>query len=421
MKFSRIFENKNTQRGQSLILVTIFLVALIAILALTIDGANGYLKRRQAQNAADAGALAGARVYCADPENSYSAAINTALEYVGLNDASCQAGYPTINNNKVTVGTTITFDTFFGKVLGLPQITANAIAVAGCYSPCYSEGVLPIVWTCSTDDNPAPGLVNCDQLSIPQSKLWQYEGENPPGECSVEPTSGGVICPELTIVKDNIDVDDLLVCAEPGVTPIPDGQLDCDLNNDGRNDYISAENRGWSDLDGNMTYSCDLDPTSEGGPPELSDWIENGYRCGIRTHTWVGDQAGDPVPIYNAVDQYAVDRFSLLPVFSKPPCEGDPRVEPECEFHNGDLVHDFTSSVGQTKYYHIIEFAVFYVTCVQTKSGDCPAATKFQEVNPAVPNQYRSIEGYFISDYEPGTFGKCEFNPDAAFTVYLDK
>ncbi len=47
--------------GQSLVIVALGMVAFIAILALVIDGGNAYAAKRQAQNAADAGALAGAQ------------------------------------------------------------------------------------------------------------------------------------------------------------------------------------------------------------------------------------------------------------------------------------------------------------------------------------------------------------------------
>ena len=108
----------NSQKGQSLVIVAIFLVALLVILALTLDGGNAYLKRREAQNAADAGALAGARVYCADPDNPGSA-LSTATEFVNYNNADVLPPYPTIYDDKVAVATSITFDTFFGNIIGI--------------------------------------------------------------------------------------------------------------------------------------------------------------------------------------------------------------------------------------------------------------------------------------------------------------
>jgi len=48
-------------RGQALVLIALAFAALLALLALAIDGGNAYAQRRRAQNAADAAALAGTR------------------------------------------------------------------------------------------------------------------------------------------------------------------------------------------------------------------------------------------------------------------------------------------------------------------------------------------------------------------------
>ncbi|MGC9334637.1 MAG: pilus assembly protein TadG-related protein [Anaerolineae bacterium] len=52
--------NEDKQPGQSIILVAIMLVAIVAMAALAVDMTNVYFERRTAQNAADAAALAGA-------------------------------------------------------------------------------------------------------------------------------------------------------------------------------------------------------------------------------------------------------------------------------------------------------------------------------------------------------------------------
>ena len=78
--------HNHTERGQSLVFIAIFMVALIGILALAIDGGLGYSKRRQAQNAADAAALAGADALC-DSDTSTDAR-TVAEEYVVLNGGS---------------------------------------------------------------------------------------------------------------------------------------------------------------------------------------------------------------------------------------------------------------------------------------------------------------------------------------------
>ena len=56
-------KNKN-ERGQSLVIIAIAFLALVAMAALIIDGGSLYLNRRNAQTAADAAALAGAHELC---------------------------------------------------------------------------------------------------------------------------------------------------------------------------------------------------------------------------------------------------------------------------------------------------------------------------------------------------------------------
>ncbi len=48
-----------SERGQTLVLVSLAFLAFVAILALVLDGGNAYTAKWQAQKAADAGALAG--------------------------------------------------------------------------------------------------------------------------------------------------------------------------------------------------------------------------------------------------------------------------------------------------------------------------------------------------------------------------
>jgi hypothetical protein len=53
--------NERRQKGQSIIIVAVALLALIVFAAIAVDISNTYVHRRTAQNAADAAALAGAR------------------------------------------------------------------------------------------------------------------------------------------------------------------------------------------------------------------------------------------------------------------------------------------------------------------------------------------------------------------------
>src|SRR3972149_3592452 len=53
--------NKGNEGGQGVIMIVFAIIGLIALPALTVDGGNAYSNRRQAQNAADTAAFAGAR------------------------------------------------------------------------------------------------------------------------------------------------------------------------------------------------------------------------------------------------------------------------------------------------------------------------------------------------------------------------
>lgn len=430
---------ERSEKGQSLILLGLLMVVLLAVLAVAVDLGMAYFQRRNAQNAADAGALAGARVFCEDPAANEYAAKQIASAYVAANNASLLPGYPTISGNNVTVGTTITQDTFIANLFkdgsGNPTwdfLTVKAQAEAGCYQPCLGEGVLPVVWTCKPEDGSSSGNVPCDDLPVTIDTVNRYRTSpgSTPGCFNVEYKGKrpGYACPELTIVMDDIDID-TLQCQSSG------GTIDCDFDGDGRDDYVSADNRGWSDLDGNVDafYSC---PPNSEGSVELKNWIEFGYDCPLEIHTWVGDQPGNAVDLYKTVEERRkVNPIVILPVFDDS-CPEDPTGGAGgCTWHTGagahppdDLVHEYTSTPN---YYHIIKFSAFYITCVQTKNHTCPGATQFYKENEGffkgggddiTGADYNAIEGYFLTGYVPGLKGNCGDEIDTGvFTVYLNK
>jgi len=95
------------QSGQAVVLVAVAVVVLTAILALALDGGGIYLDRRQAQNAADAAALAGAELLMAVPP-SYPSIHNQAIANLVKNlpgtstsGTVCSASCP----NQATIGT----------------------------------------------------------------------------------------------------------------------------------------------------------------------------------------------------------------------------------------------------------------------------------------------------------------------------
>ena len=73
------------QKAQVIPILAISLLVIVMMVALVLDGSDIMVNRRSAQNAADAGALAGARELCL--KHGEQAAIDAATLYVQENNA----------------------------------------------------------------------------------------------------------------------------------------------------------------------------------------------------------------------------------------------------------------------------------------------------------------------------------------------
>lgn len=137
------------EEGQALIQVTIALVVLLGFVALAVDLSFGYAQRRDMQNAADAGALAGAYQMCfVDPTQSTVEAV--AEEYATVRNlaqlANVELSHPGVAGGLITVTTESTLPTFIAGVIGQPEITAGAQAVAACGAANSACGFSPIAF-----------------------------------------------------------------------------------------------------------------------------------------------------------------------------------------------------------------------------------------------------------------------------------
>jgi hypothetical protein len=117
------------ESGVVLAFVAIMMIAFMGMAALAIDLGSYWQAQRQAQTAADAGALAGSQ----DLPNNLTGATNDATTYAKSNDPAATVNVTTnynsdVNDIKVTVnGTTPSFfGQFFGK--GSQNVTASAVA-----------------------------------------------------------------------------------------------------------------------------------------------------------------------------------------------------------------------------------------------------------------------------------------------------
>lgn len=150
--YRRSFGNET---GSVLVIVAAALVILLAISAIAIDLANFYLARTQAQRAADAAALAGAKAFvtsgcttggCTAGGSQEALAEQQAVAVAAQNDIAGQAvvinpntdvsfSYPNPYEPQVTVKAGRAVPTLFAKIFGIQTANVSATATAEAYNP----------------------------------------------------------------------------------------------------------------------------------------------------------------------------------------------------------------------------------------------------------------------------------------------
>lgn len=129
---------QGAKRGQALIIIALALVGIIGIVGLVVDGGHVFLDRRNAQNAADAAALASA-LSRIKGQNWVEAAISSAAQNGYNNDGvtnSVQIFSPPrdgphtgqIEYLQIVINSNV--DTYFARVVGRSRITNVVDAVA---------------------------------------------------------------------------------------------------------------------------------------------------------------------------------------------------------------------------------------------------------------------------------------------------
>ena len=137
-------------RGQAVVFVMVFLVAVIAIVGFVIDVGHAYQTQRSLQGAADAAALAGAQ-QLPDPAAAQTTAKQFGSSATGKNRitdvavtetvaTSCNATIPGCSPvNMVSVDEAASVPTYFAKVIGVNSFNLKVHAAA-C-SPCGARQV----------------------------------------------------------------------------------------------------------------------------------------------------------------------------------------------------------------------------------------------------------------------------------------
>lgn len=125
---AKLYRKIVSEEGVTLLWVVLGIVAMLAMVALVVDGSYAYAQRRRMQNAADAAAIAGARTRGLGGSNLQ--VDNAVNEYAGANAAD-SATWSYLNGGKtIRVTAYRTFTTFFAGIVGLPSMTASATAEA---------------------------------------------------------------------------------------------------------------------------------------------------------------------------------------------------------------------------------------------------------------------------------------------------
>ena len=385
-------EKKHNERGQIFVIVALMMAAILAILALTIDGGLAYFQRRIAQNAADSAALAGARAMCATSGgNPYTEARDYAarngIQDPDTNVAVFASQVGVVRSVVVTV--TLTSDTFFAGMIGIDETEVGAVAEAACYPPC-SAGVLPIAWSCTPPDA-GEGSVSGTCNVLPQDGDGCTYGADDPNP--------------MYIIADSDSIEENIICQDPDKEPDPNlFTVNCDLDENGDNEIeiLSGANRSWLNLDGGSS-----------GSNEMVDWIRGQNVPEVREHTWFNGSTGVRNSVYQAVEDYRLNQNVFIPVFDlfDPGLKNSEKPEP---FHEGK---DVFIDGGAGDYFHVVTYGTFHVTCVSTGSND-PCPVKNDLVNTgALKNNTMTIEGCFKQALVEGNGMANECNIDAGAYV----
>jgi Putative Flp pilus-assembly TadE/G-like len=219
MQKNILSRRRHRQRGQTILLVAVALVSLLAMAALAIDIVTLYSARSEIQRAADAAALAGAKAVAdsgittlllTDPNfttvqpwatTAATNQVNAVLQNNLVAGAALPTVAPTIDwtrqgNPHITVSVqSSSLPTFFSKIWSRNAVTVTATATAEAYNPANLATITPI----------APRSV----------KPWLVANKDPlnPPTQFVDAT-GGTWAVDSAAIGETIDLVD--GCGHPG-------------------------------------------------------------------------------------------------------------------------------------------------------------------------------------------------------------
>jgi hypothetical protein len=386
------------ERGQVLIIIAVALVGLLALAGLAIDGGNLFMERRRAQNAADAGALAGTRLISlammtCDPidmsglDAKIARVVNEYAEGNGISDTNGVPG-DEVNDNIVayyvnssetrlgTVGAMGTVPmgtsgvevelrdqhrTYFLLVVGIPTIpsSAQAMAMTGVVRQWPGgAGLIPIA---------VPEVVVDDILA---GTDWEMFDTSP------DKTKEGKFCYDRLGEEVCIEGPDSPVNALRGWLnlnhnfnnefldpPLQNRTFDKNVSNDGCKDPLPGL-RGYASGDCPYDYPIYAGHSCYTDPDPL--YCPDGENCldGDFIHGDPGSRSSSLMDLYDGYE----GETAYAPVFDKVYLREymvdtfDPQAAPPEGFeHSGGGFSSAAGGSGDSWYYHVVGYVATWI------------------------------------------------------------
>jgi len=278
------------RKGQVLIIVALGILALAAMVALAVDVGGVYTERRNMQNAADAGALAGARDLCFDSGTVTSATIEAQDYAVNRNGADI-AGV-NVDGMTVRVAVTKTVDTYFAGLIGFPAIDVTADAAAMCSAAVQGGGIWPLAVRIDAYDR-----VDCNEAFY----AFVAKSNEGNGQDDGEGTTD--------------------------VAPIDCNYCECDLKLPGPGGEIAQSiapgERGWLRLFPPPSSFPDPCPNHNCGADEMKCWLEYGHPGPIQIGDCIPGKPGVTSSGKKIVDDLGKEHAIFNLVLFDRECNGD--------------------------------------------------------------------------------------------------
>lgn len=139
---------ESRERGATMVTFALLSTMLFGFIGLGVDGAVYYAKRQEAQNGADAAALAIAQEYattaCAEDDILATGYIQNNATWGTARHVAEDVDCATAN--RVTVDSAATFDPFFSQIIGIGDLTARGSATVEWGAPYSGAPLLPITF-----------------------------------------------------------------------------------------------------------------------------------------------------------------------------------------------------------------------------------------------------------------------------------